>query len=63
MPAAGAGGYQPVPGRLHNLATEMLPLSVQAAMAAIDKYCPDARNLLLIPKPQRHPTYCKTWRA
>jgi glutamate--cysteine ligase len=30
----------------------MLPLAVQAAMAAIDKYCPDARNLLLIP--ERH---------
>ncbi|WP_028102384.1 glutamate--cysteine ligase [Pseudoduganella violaceinigra] len=46
------------PGGFHYLANEMLPLSVQAAMAAIDKYCPDARNLLLIPeiKP-RHPTY------
>jgi len=46
------------PGGFHFLANEMLPLSVQAAMAAIDKYCPDARNLLLIPeiKP-RHPTY------
>jgi len=38
------------PGSFHNLATEMLPLSVQAAMAAIDKYCPDARNLLLVPE-------------
>ncbi len=38
------------PGRFNHLATEMLPLSVQAAMAAIDKYCPDARNLLLIPE-------------
>jgi len=28
----------------------MLPLAVQAAMAAIEKYCPDARNLLLIPE-------------
>ena len=37
------------PGGFNNLATEMLPLAVQAAMAAIDKYCPDARNLLLIP--------------
>ncbi|MYN04562.1 glutamate--cysteine ligase [Pseudoduganella sp. DS3] len=46
------------PGGFHFLANEMAPLSVQAAMAAIDKYCPDARNLLLIPeiKP-RHPTY------
>lgn len=46
------------PGSFNHLATEMLPLSVQAAMAAIDKYCPDARNLLLIPETQsRHPHY------
>ncbi|MDB5959085.1 MAG: gshA [Massilia sp.] len=46
------------PGGFNNLATEMLPLSVQAAMAAIDKYCPDARNLLLIPEmSNRHPSY------
>ncbi|MCE3264321.1 MAG: gshA [Pseudoduganella sp.] len=46
------------PGGFHYLASEMLPLSVQAAMAAIDKYCPDARNLLLIPEIRpRHPTY------
>ncbi|MCP5265828.1 MAG: glutamate--cysteine ligase [Burkholderiaceae bacterium] len=32
------------------LSREMLPLAVQAAMAAIEKYCPDARNLLLIPQ-------------
>jgi glutamate--cysteine ligase len=46
------------PGGFHHLATEMLPLSVQAAMAAIDKYCPDARNLLLIPETNtRNPRY------
>jgi glutamate--cysteine ligase len=48
------------PGGFNNLASEMLPLTVQAAMAAIDKYCPDARNLLLIPETQaqsRNPTY------
>jgi glutamate--cysteine ligase len=46
------------PGGFNHLATEMLPLTVQAAMAAIDKYCPDARNLLVIPEiHQRHPTY------
>ena len=46
------------PGGFNNLATEMLPLSVQAAMAAIDKYCPDARNLLLIPESHtRNPSY------
>jgi glutamate--cysteine ligase len=46
------------PGGFNNLSTEMLPLTVQAAMAAIDKYCPDARNLLLIPETQaRNPQY------
>jgi glutamate--cysteine ligase len=38
------------PGGFNNLSQEMLPLAVQAAMAAIEKYCPDARNLLLIPE-------------
>jgi glutamate--cysteine ligase len=38
------------PGGFNNLSDEMLPLAVQAAMAAIEKYCPDARNLLLIPE-------------
>ncbi len=46
------------PGGFNNLATEMLPLAVQAAMAAIDKYCPDARNLLLVPEGHtRNPHY------
>ncbi|MCU6434866.1 glutamate--cysteine ligase [Undibacterium sp. Jales W-56] len=40
------------PGGFNNLSQEMLPLAVQAAMAAIEKYCPDAKNLLLIP--ERH---------
>ncbi len=31
------------PGGFNNLSPEMLPLAVQAAMAAIDKYCPDAQ--------------------
>src|SRR3954468_16462711 len=38
------------PGGFNNLTTEMLPLAVQAAMAAIEKICPEARNLLLIPE-------------
>jgi glutamate--cysteine ligase len=28
----------------------MLPLAVQAAMAAIEKICPEAKNLLVIPE-------------
>lgn len=38
------------PGGFNNLAEDVFPLAVQAAMAAIEKYCPDARNLLLIPE-------------
>lgn len=38
------------PDGWHNLEPEMLPLAVQAAMAAIEKICPEARNLLLIPQ-------------
>lgn len=45
------------PGGFNNLATEMLPLSVQAAMAAIEKYCPDAKNLLLIPESHTRNTF------
>ena len=37
------------PSTFHHLTPEMLPLAVQAAMAAIEKICPEARNLLLIP--------------
>jgi len=38
------------PGGWNNLTPEMLPLAVQAAMAAIEKICPEARNLLMIPE-------------
>jgi glutamate--cysteine ligase len=38
------------PGGWNNLTDEMLPLAVQAAMAAIEKLCPEARNLLIIPE-------------
>jgi glutamate--cysteine ligase len=38
------------PGGWHNLTPQMLPLAVQAAMAAIEKICPEARNLLLVPE-------------
>jgi len=38
------------PGGFNNLTEEMLPLAVQAAMAAIEKICPEAKNLLLIPE-------------
>ncbi len=38
------------PGGWNNLTPQMLPLAVQAAMAAIEKICPEAKNLLLIPE-------------
>jgi glutamate--cysteine ligase len=38
------------PGGWNNLTDEMLPLAVQAAMAAIEKICPEARNLLVVPE-------------
>ena len=38
------------PGGWNNLTDEMLPLAVQAAMAAIEKICPEARNLLIVPE-------------
>jgi glutamate--cysteine ligase len=37
------------PGGFNHLTPEMLPLGVQAAQAAIEKICPEARNLLVIP--------------
>ena len=40
------------PGGFNNLSEQMLPAAVQAAQTAIDRMCPDARNLLLIP--ERH---------
>lgn len=38
------------PAGFNNLTPEMLPLAVQAAMAAIEKICPEAKNLLMIPE-------------
>src|SRR5690606_39755888 len=38
------------PGGWNHLTPEMLPLAVQAAMAAIEKICPEAKTLLLVPE-------------
>jgi glutamate--cysteine ligase len=48
------------PGGWNNLTPEMLPLAVQAAMAAIEKICPEAKNLLLIPGGQTRNTFYMT---
>jgi glutamate--cysteine ligase len=45
------------PGGFNNLTVEMLPLAVQAAMAAIEKICPEAKNLLLIPEKDARNTF------
>ena len=45
------------PGGWNNLTDEMLPLAVQAAMAAIEKICPEAKNLLLIPENHTRNTF------
>ena len=38
------------PGGFNNLSAQFMPLAVQAAQVAIERVCPDARNLLLIPE-------------
>jgi glutamate--cysteine ligase len=38
------------PAGWHNLSDDVLPLAVQAAQAAIEKICPEARNLLIVPE-------------
>ena len=37
------------PDGWNHLTSQMMPLAVQAAMAAIEKICPEARNLLVVP--------------
>ena len=39
------------------LTPAMLPLAVQAAQAAIEKICPEARNLLIVPGDQTHNSF------
>lgn len=45
------------PSGWNNLTQPMLPLAVQAAMAAIEKICPEARNLLIIPENNTRNTF------
>jgi len=45
------------PNGFNNLTPQMLPLAVQAAMAAIEKICPEAKNLLLIPDSHTHNSF------
>src|SRR6201747_1141478 len=52
-----AVGTNLFPGGFNNLTVEMLPLAVKAAMAAIEKICPEAKNLLLIPENHTRNTF------
>ena len=45
------------PGGWNNLSAPMLPWVVQATQAAIEKICPEARNLLLIPENHTRNTF------
>jgi glutamate--cysteine ligase len=45
------------PAGWNNLTDDMLPLAVQAAMAAIEKICPEAKNLLLLPEKHTRNTF------
>ena len=45
------------PGGWNNLSAPVLPLVVQATQAAIEKICPEARNLLLIPENHTRNTF------
>jgi glutamate--cysteine ligase len=45
------------PSGWNNLTPAMLPLAVQAAMVAIEKICPEARNLLIIPEHNTRNTF------
>ena len=38
------------PGGFNNLNPAFLPLCVQAAMTAVERFCPEAKNLLLVPE-------------
>ena len=48
------------PGGWNNLTPAMLPLAVQAAQAAIEKICPEAKNLLIIPENHTRNTFYLT---
>jgi glutamate--cysteine ligase len=45
------------PGGFNNLNPECIPLAVQAALSAVDKVCPEARSILLIPENHTRNTY------
>lgn len=45
------------PGGFNNLSPHMLPIAVQATMTVIEKICPDAKNILVIPEKHTRNTF------
>lgn len=45
------------PGGFNNLNTELLPLAVAAAQSAVEKVCPEAKSVLIIPENHTRNTY------
>ena len=45
------------PGGFNNLNPDFLPLAVQAAMSVVEKVCPEARSILLIPENHTRNTF------
>jgi glutamate--cysteine ligase len=45
------------PDGWHNLSPDTLPLAVQAAQAAIEKICPEAHEMVLVPESGKPPHY------
>jgi glutamate--cysteine ligase len=45
------------PGGFNNLNPDFTPLAVQAAMSAVDKVCPEARSIMLIPENHTRNTF------
>ena len=45
------------PGGFNNLNPAFIPLCVQAAMTAVERICPDAKNLLLVPENHTRNTF------
>lgn len=48
------------PGGFNNLSTDMMPLAIQAAMSAIEKICPEASSLVLVPENHTRNTFYLT---
>ncbi|HEY1059978.1 MAG TPA: glutamate--cysteine ligase [Limnobacter sp.] len=48
------------PGGFNNLAPEMMPLAIQAALSAIERICPEAKSMVLVPERHTRNTFYLT---